>query len=439
MRYALVNPHWIFEGSVYFGCRQPHLPLELGYAKALLETAGHEAVIVDAHLEGLALPELSARVDAFDPEIVVLPTAPTYLFWRCPPPELARPRETAAVLRRPGRLLAAIGPHASVTPYDTLLKLGADVAVLGESEEILPRLAQGGPEGWPGVPAIAFFRPDGIFVCRGGPQETDMHRLPALAWPRDTLARHGHHHHRFDQPPKGPGAEMEASRGCPYHCAFCAKEQARGRYRQRPSAVVAAELDGLIAAGVTYVYFIDELFLPRRDLLRLLAERPVHFGIQTRIDLWTSRDLRLLGQAGCVSLEAGVESVTEAGRQALGKRCRLGTEAMLSLLALAKEHIPFVQASLLLGPGDDARAVEAWRQQALARGIWANQPVPVFPYPGSPLFTRLFGPPARTDQKAWDRAVDHYLAGPARFSDIQDPNPRPLPELEARPGKVEAS
>ena len=37
MKFALVNPHWSFEGSIYFGCREPHLPLEYGYAKALLE------------------------------------------------------------------------------------------------------------------------------------------------------------------------------------------------------------------------------------------------------------------------------------------------------------------------------------------------------------------------------------------------------------------
>ncbi len=37
MRFALVNPPWNFEGSIYFGCREPHLPLELGYSKALLE------------------------------------------------------------------------------------------------------------------------------------------------------------------------------------------------------------------------------------------------------------------------------------------------------------------------------------------------------------------------------------------------------------------
>ncbi len=42
MRVALVNPPWDFTGSIYFGCREPHLPLELGACRVLLEAAGHE-------------------------------------------------------------------------------------------------------------------------------------------------------------------------------------------------------------------------------------------------------------------------------------------------------------------------------------------------------------------------------------------------------------
>ena len=60
-----------------------------------------------------------------------------------------------------------------------------------------------------------------------------------------TLQRHAHHHHRFDIAPAGPGAEMETSRGCPYHCTFCAKENFRDRYRRRPLTTILAELDGL--------------------------------------------------------------------------------------------------------------------------------------------------------------------------------------------------
>ena len=44
VKVALVNPPWTFDGSIYFGCREPHLPLELGYTRALLERDGHEVL-----------------------------------------------------------------------------------------------------------------------------------------------------------------------------------------------------------------------------------------------------------------------------------------------------------------------------------------------------------------------------------------------------------
>src|SRR5437016_697956 len=40
MRFCLINPPWTFDSSIYFGCREPHLPLEYGYSKALLERPG---------------------------------------------------------------------------------------------------------------------------------------------------------------------------------------------------------------------------------------------------------------------------------------------------------------------------------------------------------------------------------------------------------------
>ena len=58
MKVALVNPPWDYRNSIYFGCREPHLPLELGYSAALLEAAGHATLLVDAHLEGLSAEEL---------------------------------------------------------------------------------------------------------------------------------------------------------------------------------------------------------------------------------------------------------------------------------------------------------------------------------------------------------------------------------------------
>lgn len=79
MRYALVNPNWRFNGSIYFGCHDPHLPLELGYAQALLEHAGHEALLLDAHLQDFSLPKIATMVHEFAPDFTVIPTAPSYL------------------------------------------------------------------------------------------------------------------------------------------------------------------------------------------------------------------------------------------------------------------------------------------------------------------------------------------------------------------------
>lgn len=434
MRVALLNPNWSFEGSIYFGCREPHLPLELGYAQALLLAAGHEVEIIDGQLFDLSLDQIRARLVALKPEMTVLSTAPSYLFWRCPPPELRVPQSLAQAVRELAGTLVAIGPHGSTTPRPTLRKLGVDAVVLGESEEVLARLAATERGDWSRIEHLAYRTDDGAVVINGGPAAVDLQRLPPLAWPQSFIRRHAHQHHRFDAPPQGPGAELETTRGCPYHCTFCNKENFRDSYRKRPLQTVLAELDRLIGQGIEYVYFIDEIFLPDRDLLEALAQRPIHFGVQLRIDNWPEPMLERLGLAGCVSIEAGVESLSETGRSLLAKRCKATTEELTARLVFAKRHVAFVQANLIDGgfdaPADEPERVERWRAELAAEGVWANQPVPMFPYPGSPDYRLRWGLP---DDQAWERAHAHYLSRFGAFSDLQAARPVPLPELEAEP------
>jgi anaerobic magnesium-protoporphyrin IX monomethyl ester cyclase len=432
MRVALINPPWSFEGSIYFGCREPHLPLEYGYARALLEADGHEVTIFDAHRQRWDDAALAVRVAAFEPQLAVVTTAPTYLFWRCPPPELRVPRQVIAELsgafgRTSKPAIVVVGPHASTTPGATLRKLGADAAVLGECEEVLRDLAGIASSDWGDVSSLARSNAAGEVVVKGGARSSNLAALPALEWRADELAGHDHHHHRFDSEPDGRGAEMETSRGCPYRCTFCAKETHRDRYRKRPLPTVLDELDALIAAGAHYVYFIDEIFLPDMPLLAAIGERRVAFGVQTRIDLWSFEQLDALGAAGCVSIEAGIESISAEGRAQLDKNCRLSTDALTARLARAKRSVPFVQATLMESRYDDPAAVMAWRDELRAAGVWANEPVPLFPYPGSPDYTRLWGPP---DDRAWERAHEHYLRQFSAFSDVQDQRPIRLPILE---------
>lgn len=425
MKVALVNPPWRFENSIYFGCREPHLPLELGYAAARLEAHGHQPLLLDAPLQAMDDAALATAVAAFRPDMTVVTTAPTYLFWRCAPPELRVPRTTMQALREIGGLMVAVGPHGSSTPRAALAKLDAGVVIRGECEDAITALADAGhPDA---IPGLAFRDALGNAVVHGPPQEAAFVDAAPLRWPDAWIARHHHHHHRFDATPHGPGAEVEASRGCPYACTFCAKIDFRDHYRRRRLDLLLDEIDGLIAQGARYLYFIDEIFLPQRPLLEAMAERDVQFGVQTRIDLWKPEMLDLLGRAGCVSVEAGVESLTQEGRDALAKKCRLDTDALAALLIRARRTIPFVQANLIEADADDPDAIAAWRERLQRQGVWANDPVPLFPYPSSPDYRRLWGEP---DDDAWERAHEYYLSRFARFSDIQEQAPLPLPALE---------
>jgi hypothetical protein len=90
--------------------------------------------------------------------------------------------------------------------------------------------------------------------------------------------------------------------------------------------------------------------------------------------------------------------------------------------------VPFVQANLIGGEDDEPAEIAVWREHLRRHEVWANDPVPLFPYPASPDYRKRWGPP---DDDAWERAHEHYLHTFERFSDIQDERPVGLAELEA--------
>src|SRR3954469_32839 len=187
-RVALINPDWRYDGSIYFGCRSPHLPLELGISQQMLERAGHETLLLDAHMFSLSIADLAAELRSFKPDMVVLTTAPTYLFWRCAPPELRIPQQLAFALRDAARLLVAVGPHGSTTPRAALRKLEVDIVVMGECEETLVRIAGGETRSLPGT----CYREAETIEVIGGPQAARFVDQAPLHWPAEMVARHEH-------------------------------------------------------------------------------------------------------------------------------------------------------------------------------------------------------------------------------------------------------
>ena len=432
MKYALVNPKWSFEGSTYFGCAEAHFPLELLSAREVLRASSHDVLLIDAWMENLSPEQVRQRLDAFREDFLVIPTAPSYLFWRCPQPELRVPQQWVTALSRHSTKVL-IGPHGSVTPLATLRKTGADVVLRGEPDQTLPQLAS---IPWEMIPGCVWRDQAGRVNVTPGLGVTDMQEIGALDYSDYCVEKHSHLHHIF--PGNGAdhlrrGAEVEFARGCPYSCTFCNKTLFRNKYRERKLSAVLDEIDRLIARGVDYIYFIDEIFgvgKQVRVLLEEIAKRPVSIGFQTRIDLWDEPSIDLLARAHCVSFECGVESITDEGRDAMNKHCRITTDRITELLVYARQRIPWVQANLIKVREDDPVQVAAWQSHLKAQGVWVSEPVPMFPFPGSPEYVTTFG--TQPDEQAWERAHDFYLnlfAGKG-FSDIQAQQPLTLQQLE---------
>jgi B12-binding domain/radical SAM domain protein of rhizo-twelve system len=432
-RYALVNPNWDFAGSTYFGCRDPHTPLELLFAAQKIRANGGKALVIDAQTDGLTLAETREQTADFDADFLVIPSAPSYLFWRCPPPELRIPREWfAGIGGRAAKVL--IGPHGSATPRSAMRKSGADVVIRGESEDALAALAG---EAWEMIDGVCFRDAQGREHYSQGLGVVEMGTLRALDYSDYKVERHWHRHHVFNQG-SGRGAEVEFARGCPWNCTFCNKQLFRNKFRERSVDEVLLEVDRLIARGVDYIYFIDEIFGVGKNVLRLLEEisaRDVRIGFQTRIDLWDEEKLDLLGRAHTISIECGIESITDTGRDELNKNCRMSTERISELLIYARQRIPWVQANLILTAHDERDEIRRWQEKMKSEGVWVSEPVPMYPFPGSPLYVQTFG--AVPDDEAWERAHHFYTQtfDSKGYSDIQEQRPAELEALERQPAR----
>jgi anaerobic magnesium-protoporphyrin IX monomethyl ester cyclase len=430
-KFALVNPNWTFTGSTYFGCQEPHFPLELLFARDKIREAGHESLLIDAQINDFSIEEVKDSVQAFAPDYLVIPTAPSYLFWRCPQPELRVPRQwfdglTAGATHK--ILKVAIGPHSSATPSAALRKLDCHIAMRGEPDLTLSQLPS---KHWQDIDGCCWHDEDGQEHISPSLGVVQMKTLGALDFRDYPVELHSHRHHVFNG--KGQGAELEFARGCPWACTFCNKTLFRNSYREREVDAVLEEVDRVIARGADYIYFIDEIFGVGKNVIKLLegiAERNVTIGFQSRIDLWSEETLDLLGRARCISFECGIESVTEQGRDELNKNCRLDTERLSELLIYARTRIPWVQANLILNEHDDREVIRQWQQRMKAHDVWVSEPVPMFPFPGSPLYQKTFGAPP--DDYAWERAHHDYRSkfDPKGYSDIQEQQPAMIEELE---------
>ncbi|MFN8062580.1 MAG: radical SAM protein [Vicinamibacterales bacterium] len=326
---------------------QPYAPLGSLYAASVLRREGHDVAFFDAMLAETTA-EWTAALARTAPQVAVLfEDNFNYLSKMC----LLRMRAAAFDMLASARAAAidAIVAGADASDHaDAYLDAGASVVIVGEGEETLRALADVyakaeakgrgrtslfGAEEWAELGTVAgiAYRALGSLETTRTPRRrdiTDLDALPRPAWDLVDVDRYRsiwrQHHGRFSM-------NAVTTRGCPYHCNWCAKPIWGQRYNVRSPEATADEIAWLASAfGAEHIWFADDIMGLQPGWLARFAEALTARGVRMPFKALTRADLVLrsgeaaaLRRAGCETVWIGAESGSQRILDAMDKGIRV--------------------------------------------------------------------------------------------------------------------
>ena len=224
----------------------------------------------------------------------------------------------------PKSLILVGGPHFSNCVEDTLKNVPEINAVVrGEGEITAVQFVKAVDHGeaWETLPGISIRK--GIDIIHNEPQTIyqDLDEIDSLADIQDPRYRNI----VVSYPDEDiKAASIMTSRGCPHNCVFCSMADRKIRYRN-PSRVV----DEMEYVGEKYgIYgfnFFDASLTGRIKHVQNICEEIVtrklniKWWAESRVDIPLEM-IALMKQAGCVSIQVGVESGSDKVLRMINKR-----------------------------------------------------------------------------------------------------------------------
>lgn len=336
---------------------QPYPPLGTLYAASYMRQRGYQVAVFDAMLAA-SEEEWDRALERHKPRFAVIYEDNfNYLSKMC----LLRMRQAAfkmiAMARRRGCIVIVAGsdPSDHARRY---IEQGADFVLIGEGEitlgELLDSLTQRSQTAVENIQGLAFaddmlhmkskslsvrdFATQITFNLQHStfkilrtprrPDIRDLDVLPFPAWDlvdipryRDIwLERHGYY-----------SMNMTTTRGCPFHCNWCAKPIWGQRYNVRSPENVVAEMKWLQENYQTdHIWFVDDIFGLKPGWISRFAELvecqdvKIPFKCLDRVDLLLREgEIESLKRAGCHIVWVGAESGSQKILDAMDKGTRV--------------------------------------------------------------------------------------------------------------------
>ena len=324
-------------GQAYFlrfdpalwAAQRPYAPLGALYAAACVREGGYRVALFDAMLAE-SEREWEAALDREQPAVAVLfEDSFNYLSKMC----LSRMREAAltmiAAAAQRGIPVVVAGSDATDHPA-LYLDGGACVVIAGEGEVTLVRV----------IDALRrdrtpLARIEGVVVRDDGrvlrtPARPIMRDLDAVPWPAWDLVDVERYRAVWLRRHGAFSMNIATTRGCPFHCNWCAKPIYGQRYTARSAERVADEVAWLARTyAPDHLWVTDDIFGLKPGWVEAFAqaleahEAVVPFKCLIRADGITESSTAALRAAGCRTVWIGAESGSQRVLDAMEKGTRV--------------------------------------------------------------------------------------------------------------------
>jgi anaerobic magnesium-protoporphyrin IX monomethyl ester cyclase len=343
---------------------QPYPPLGTLYAASYLRSRGYDVGLFDAMLAE-SESEWDQALDRVKPRIAVLYEDNfNYLSKMC----LLRMRQAAFAMigmaRRRGCTVIVAGSDAT-DHAQAYINAGAHYVLIGEGEQTLGEVVDHllrKPADLDSILGLAFERDGQLVITPRRPDLKDLDALPFPAWdlvdiPRYRsiwLERHGYY-----------SMNLATSRGCPYHCNWCAKPIWGQRYHVRSAENVVAELAWLKRTyQPDHVWFVDDIFGLIPGWVERFADLVEHQHARLPFKSLQRADLILKGNTIEALRRAGAQRVwigAESGSQKILDAMEKGTHVEDIYETARRLHAAGIQVGFFLQfgyPGETRQDIE---------------------------------------------------------------------------------
>jgi anaerobic magnesium-protoporphyrin IX monomethyl ester cyclase len=311
---------------------QPYPPIGTMIAAALIRQQGYNVALFDAMLAE-SEAEWAVALDQHQPRYAIIYEDNfNYLSKMC----LLNMRQAAfnmvQMAKERGCTTILCGSDAT-DHAEAYLEAGSDYVLLGEGEETVSELLATledhnehlSPHQCSHIMGLAYHSPTGPQRNLRRPALKEIDSLPFPAWDlidvgsyrKIWLDRHGYY-----------SMNMVTTRGCPYHCNWCAKPIWGQRYNSRSPENVVQELRWLKETyQPDHIWFVDDIMGLKPGWWQLFADQVaehelrIPFKCLSRADLIVrdAENVRALAQSGCDIVWLGAESGSQKILNAMEK------------------------------------------------------------------------------------------------------------------------